>query len=52
VTYVAVDGDRILGFAILAPRHVDIEDLPERARRKLPRYPVPMLGLARLAIDR
>jgi GNAT superfamily N-acetyltransferase len=52
VTYVAVDGDRILGFATVAPRHVDIEDLPERARRKLPRYPVPMLGLARLAIDR
>lgn len=51
VTYVAVDGGRVLGFATVAPRHVDIEDLPERARRKLPRYPVPVLGLARLAVD-
>ncbi len=51
VTYVSVDGDRILGFATVAPRHVDIEELPERARKKLPRYPVPVLGLARLAVD-
>jgi GNAT superfamily N-acetyltransferase len=52
VTYVAVDGGRILGFATVAPRHIEIEDLPERARKKLPRYPVPALGLARLAVDR
>jgi GNAT superfamily N-acetyltransferase len=51
VTYVAVDDGRVLGFATLAPRHVDIEGLPERVRKKLPRYPVPMLGLARLAVD-
>jgi predicted N-acetyltransferase YhbS len=52
VTYVAVEDDRILGFATVAPRHVDADALPERMRRKLPRYPVPMLGLARLAVDR
>jgi GNAT superfamily N-acetyltransferase len=52
VTYVAVDGARILGFATVAPRHVDVEDLPERTRKKLPRYPRPALGLARLAVDR
>jgi predicted N-acetyltransferase YhbS len=52
MTYVAADGERILGFLTVAPRHIDIEDLPERARRKLPRYPVPVLGLARLAVDR
>src|SRR2546427_13247289 len=52
VTYVAVDSGRVLGFATVAPRHVDIEDLPERARKKLPRYPVPVLGLARLAVDK
>ena len=28
VTYVAVDGDRILGFATVAPRHVDADFLP------------------------
>jgi predicted N-acetyltransferase YhbS len=52
VTYVAVDGGRVLGYATVAPRHVDIEDLPERVRKKLPRYPVPVLGLARLAVDK
>jgi GNAT superfamily N-acetyltransferase len=52
VTYVAVDGDSILGFATVAPRHIDIEELPEPQRRKLPRYPMPALGLARLAIDK
>ncbi len=51
VTYVAVDGDRVLGFATVAPRHVEIDDLPQRARKKLPRYPIPVLGLARRAVD-
>jgi predicted N-acetyltransferase YhbS len=51
VTYVAVESGRVLGYATVAPRHVEVEDLPERERRKLPRYPVPVLGLARLAID-
>lgn len=52
MTYVAVDGGRIYGFVTVASRHVDIEDLPERIRKKLPRYPVPALELARLAIDK
>jgi GNAT superfamily N-acetyltransferase len=52
VTYVAVDDGCVLGFATVAPRHVDIDDLPERARKRLPRYPVPVLGLARLAVDK
>jgi predicted N-acetyltransferase YhbS len=51
VTYVAVGGARILGYVTVAPRHLEIEDLPERTRKKLPRYPVPVLGLARLAVD-
>jgi GNAT superfamily N-acetyltransferase len=52
VTYVAVDDGRILGFATVAPGHVEIEGLPAAARRKLPRYPLPVLRLARLAVDR
>src|SRR3989304_9179438 len=49
VTYVAVEDRRILGFATLAPGHVEIEGLPAPARKKLPRYPLPVLRLARLA---
>jgi GNAT superfamily N-acetyltransferase len=51
VTYVVVDGVRVLGFATVTPRQLEAEDLPERVRRKFPRYPMPVLGLARLAID-
>src|SRR5882672_7464024 len=51
VSYVAVEDERILGFATVAPRHIDIEDLPDRLKKNLPRYPIPVLGLARLAVD-
>lgn len=51
VTYVAVEDTRILGYVTVAPRHLEIEDLPQKVRRKLPRYPIPVLGLARLAVD-
>src|SRR5512133_363554 len=51
VTYVAVDAGRVLGFATVAPRHIEVEQIPERERRKLPLYPVPVLGLARLAVN-
>lgn len=51
VTYVAVENLQILGFATIAPAHLDIEELPIVVRRKLPRYPLPVLRLARLAVD-
>lgn len=51
VTYVAVEDRRIVGFATLAPGHVEIEGLPAPVRKKLPRYPLPVLRLARLAVD-
>lgn len=51
VTYVAVENGPILGFATVAPGHMNIEGLPAGARGKLPRYPLPVLRLARLAVD-
>jgi GNAT superfamily N-acetyltransferase len=51
VTYVAAEGERILGFATVAPGHLEIDALPAAARRKLPRYPLPILRLGRLAVD-
>jgi len=50
-TYVALEGDRILGYATVAPGHVEIEGLPARLRSRLPSYPLPILRLARLAVD-
>jgi GNAT superfamily N-acetyltransferase len=51
VTYVATVDARILGYATVAPRHIHVEALPERVKDKLPHYPLPVLGLARLAVD-
>jgi GNAT superfamily N-acetyltransferase len=52
ITYEAIEGGHILGFVTVSQRHIGIEDLPERTRKKLPRYPVPVLGLARLTVDK
>jgi GNAT superfamily N-acetyltransferase len=52
VTYVAVENRDILGFATVAAGHVEIDQLPAVVRRKLPRYPLPVLRLARLGVDR
>jgi GNAT superfamily N-acetyltransferase len=51
VSYVAVEEYRILGFVTVAPGHIEIEGLPGPVRKKLPRYPLPVLRLARLAVD-
>ncbi len=50
VTYVAFER-RIVGYATVSPGHIEIEDLPAAARKKLPKYPLPILRLARLAVD-
>jgi GNAT superfamily N-acetyltransferase len=51
VTYVAVDNRRILGFVTIAAGHIEMEDLPTSERKRLPRYPLPIVRLARLAVD-
>jgi GNAT superfamily N-acetyltransferase len=49
VSYVAVGGERILGFVTVSPGSLDAVDLP--SGRKTPPYPVPILRVARLAVD-
>lgn len=51
-TYVATEHGKILGFATLTVGHIEIENLPPALRNKLPDYPLPILRLARLAVDR
>lgn len=50
-TYVAVnkDSEEILGFATVAPAHIDV--LPRGVGKKFPKYPLPVLRLARLAVS-
>ena len=50
-TYVAVEEDRIVGYATVAPGHIEVENFPPAQRKKLPRYPLPIPRLARLAVD-
>jgi len=54
VTYVAVTSGEersIVGFATLSASQIACSDLPVSARRRLPHYPLPVLRLARLAVD-
>jgi hypothetical protein len=50
-TYVALNGVEIVGYHTLAVGDVVYAEAPERLAKGLPRYPVPMLLLARLAVD-
>lgn len=51
ITYVAVEAGVISGFATVAAGHIEIERLPAALRKKLPNYPLPVVRLARLAVD-
>jgi GNAT superfamily N-acetyltransferase len=49
-TYVAVDRDEILGFYTIVAGEVQHADAPERVVKGMPRHPIPLLVLARLAV--
>jgi GNAT superfamily N-acetyltransferase len=52
-TYVAVDEDGLVqGFATVAASELTVARLSEKQRKHLPAYPIPVLRLARLAVDR
>lgn len=50
-TYVAVDDSRIVGYVTLAPSSIEAEKLSAAQRKSLPSYPLPILRLARMAVD-
>jgi len=50
-TYVAVERGRVVGFAAIAPGQLESESLSPPVGRGLPKYPLPILRLARLAVD-
>ena len=49
-TWVAVVEGRSVGFATVSAAHLEVGELPDALRRKLPAYPLPVLRLARLAV--
>lgn len=51
-TYVAVQDDQVAGFATVSSGELAAETLTKTLRRRLPDYPMPILRLARLAVDK
>lgn len=51
-TYVCCDAERVVGFYSLTVGSVDHRIAPERVAKGLARHPVPVMILARLAVDR
>ncbi len=49
-TYVAVSGNAIIGFYTIVASEVEDADAPERVVKGMPRHPIPLLVLARLAV--
>jgi len=47
---VAVLGREIIGYSVSAPGQVEATELPAQVARRLPKYPLPVLRLARLAV--
>ena len=50
-TYVAVLENTIIGFVTISASSIKIDDY-ENIKQKLPKYPLPVLRLSRLAIDK
>ncbi|CAN5613397.1 GNAT family N-acetyltransferase [soil metagenome] len=51
-TFVAVQSGRVVGYYSLCAASVEFEQVPERIRKGLAKHPVPMVLLARLAVDK
>ena len=51
-TFVAAEGARVAGYFSLTVGQVDTLDAPERIRKGMGQYPVPVVILARLAVSR
>lgn len=50
-TYVLTRGERVIGYYSLAPASVSPEDAPVRVIKGQGRYPVPVILMARFAVD-
>ncbi|MGX8013376.1 GNAT family N-acetyltransferase [Mesorhizobium sp. ORM8.1] len=50
-TYIGLSGEIVIGFYTLAIGEVAYDDAPDRLKKGLARYPVPIMLLARLAVS-
>jgi len=52
VAVAADDNSRVLGYCALSAGSVAFELVPEDLKKRLPRYPIPVAHIGRLAVDR
>lgn len=50
-TFVSCEGDRVAGYYSLTVGQIDTLEAPERVRRGMGQYPIPLMILTRLAVD-
>jgi GNAT superfamily N-acetyltransferase len=51
-TFVATDDDRLVGYFSLTVGQVDVLEVPDRLRKGMGSYPLPVVILARLAVSK
>jgi GNAT superfamily N-acetyltransferase len=51
-TFVVCENDRVVGYYSLTVGQVDVLDAPERVRKGMGQYPIPVVVLARMAVCR
>jgi GNAT superfamily N-acetyltransferase len=51
-TYVGLAGEAVIGYYSLAVGQIEYSDAPERLQKGLARHPIPIMLLARLAVDK
>ena len=51
-TYVLVDKGYALGFYTISNGSIELESLPSKLKKKLPKYPVPVAIIGRLAVSK
>lgn len=51
VSYVALIDEVIVGYVTLSSGEIAVEDLSEILKKRLPNYPLPILRVAKLAVD-
>jgi GNAT superfamily N-acetyltransferase len=50
-TYVATRGTRVVGYHTLAYGSASPDEVPQRIKKNLAKHPIPLMNLARLAVD-
>ena len=51
-TFIVTDDDRVIGYYSLTVGQINALEAPERARKGMGRYPIPVVILTRLAVSR